>query len=93
MKLDDSIIDQFDLEPEYDREPVNVMKVSELLEFLNESASRIVSKSRQYFNTIDADIQADCLDIVSIRLNDFAQGVIGCGQSHLHDGFCLAVHP
>ena len=30
MKLDDSIIDQFNLEPEDDREPVNVMKVPEL---------------------------------------------------------------
>ena len=76
MKLDDSIIDQFDLEPEDDREPVNVMKVSDLLVFLKESASRIVSKSKQYFSTVDADIQADCLDIVAIRLNDFAQAFI-----------------
>lgn len=45
MKLDDSIIDQFNLEPEDDREPVNVMRVSELLDFLKESATRIVSKS------------------------------------------------
>lgn len=64
MKLDDSIIDQFNLEPEDDREPVNVMRVSELLDFLKESATRIVSKSQQYFSTEDADIQADCLDIV-----------------------------
>ncbi len=76
MKLDDSIIDQFDLEPEDNREPVNVMKVSELLDFLKESASRIVSKSGQYFATLDADLQADCLDIVAIRLNDFAQAFI-----------------
>lgn len=76
MKLDDSIIDQFDLEPEDDREPVNVMRVSELLDFLKESATRIVSKSQQYFSTEDADIQADCLDIVAIRLNDFAQAFI-----------------
>ena len=60
MKLDDSIIDQFNLEPEDDREPVNVMKVPELLDFLKESASRIVSKSKQYFSTTDADIQANC---------------------------------
>ena len=76
MKLDDSIIDQFNLEPEDDREPVNVMRVSELLDFLKESATRIVSKSQQYFSTEDADIQADCLDIVAIRLNDFAQAFI-----------------
>ena len=60
MKLDDSIIDQFNLEPEDDREPVNVMRVSELLDFLKESATRIVSKSQHYFSTEDADIQADC---------------------------------
>ena len=76
MKLDDSIIDQFNLEPEDDREPVNVMRVSKLLDFLKESATRIVSKSQQYFSTEDADIQADCLDIVAIRLNDFAQAFI-----------------
>lgn len=74
--MDDSIIDQFNLEPEDDREPVNVMRVSELLDFLKESATRIVSKSQQYFSTEDADIQADCLDIVAIRLNDFAQAFI-----------------
>lgn len=67
MKLDDSIIDQFNLEPEDDREPVNVMRVSELLDFLKESATRIVSKSQQYFSTEDADIQA----VAELMLNMF----------------------
>ena len=34
MKLDDSIIDQFNLEPEDDREPVNVMGLAVILEFI-----------------------------------------------------------
>ena len=76
MKLDESILNQFDLDPNENREPVNVIKVSELLAFLKESSSRIVSKSEQYFKTTDADIKADCLDIVAMRLNDFAQAFI-----------------
>ncbi len=76
MKLDESILNQFDLDPNENREPVNVIKVSELLTFLKESSSRIVSKSEQYFKTTDADIKADCLDIVAMRLNDFAQAFI-----------------
>jgi hypothetical protein len=76
MKLDESIIDQFDLNPNDSREPVNVMKVSELLEFLQESADRIEAKSELYFKVDDADVQADCLDIVAIRLNDFVQAFI-----------------
>ena len=73
MKLDDSILNEFNLEPNDDREPVNVMKVSELLEFMKESSDRLIQKSRQYFSTDDADIQLDCLDIVAMRLNDFVQ--------------------
>ena len=73
MKLDESIINQFDLEPNHVSEPVNVMKASEVLNFMKESADRIVAKSKIYFDSSDADIQADCLDIVSVRLNDFAQ--------------------
>ena len=76
MRLDESIIEQFDLNTDADREPVNVIKVSELLDFLKQSAFRIQSKSELYFKTTDADIQADCLDIVAVRLNDFAQAFI-----------------
>lgn len=73
MKLDENIINQFNLEPNHVSEPVNVMKVSEVLDFVKESADRIVTKSKIYFDSSDADVQADCLDIVSVRLNDFAQ--------------------
>jgi hypothetical protein len=48
-------------------------KVSEVLDFIKESVDRIVAKSKIYFDSSDADIQADCLDIVSVRLDDFAQ--------------------
>lgn len=46
MKLDESIIDQFDLNLCDEREPVNVIKVSELIIFLEESANRIVNKNK-----------------------------------------------
>ena len=73
MKLDESILEQFDLDPSEDREPVSVMRVSEMLDILKENADRIIRKSTQYFNSNDIDLQVDCIDIVSIRLNDFVQ--------------------
>lgn len=76
MKLDESIISQYNLDPNYKREPVSTMKVSDLLCFIKESADRIVQKSNLYIKSSDADIQADCLDIVAMRLNDFVQALI-----------------
>ena len=76
MKLDNSILNQFNLNPKEEREPVSVLRISELLDFMKESASRIKTKSEQYFKTDDADIQVDCMDIVAIRLNDFVQAFI-----------------
>ncbi|MBE5844197.1 MAG: hypothetical protein E7302_08455 [Butyrivibrio sp.] len=76
MKLDDSILNQFNLDPKEEREPVSVLRISELLDFMKESALRIKNKSEQYFKTEDADIQVDCMDIVAIRLNDFVQAFI-----------------
>ena len=73
MKLDESILDQFDLNPQVEREPVNVMKISELLDFLKESSGRLIKKSKLFFTSEDADIQLDCMDVVATRLNDFAQ--------------------
>lgn len=34
---------------------------------------RIVQKSKQYIKKDDADIQMDCIDIVTAKLNDFTQ--------------------
>ncbi|MBE5829958.1 MAG: hypothetical protein E7305_10965 [Butyrivibrio sp.] len=76
MKLDESILDHFDLNPENNREPVNIMRASEVLDRLQESASRIVAKSELFFKTDDVDQQADCIDIVKTRLNDFVQSFI-----------------
>ena len=76
MRLDESIIDQFDLDPNDSREPVNIMKVSELLDFMKDSSRRIQIKSDLYFKSEDADEQADCIDIVTARLNDFVQAFI-----------------
>ncbi len=55
MKLDESIINQFNLNPNESREPVNTMKVADLLDFIKESSVRIVNKSELYIKTEDAD--------------------------------------
>ena len=76
MKLDENIISQFNLDPNENREPVNTMKVADLLRFIKESADRIVQKSDLYVKSSDVDVQTDCLDIVAMRLNDFVQSLI-----------------
>lgn len=73
MKLSKEILDQFDLEPVEEREPVNVMKIRDMLDFLEYNATRIVQKSNLYQSTDDPNLQIDCLDIVTAKLNDFAQ--------------------
>ena len=73
MKFNEDILKEFDLEPEEEKEPVNVMKISEMLQFLRLCAERIVQKSEKFVKTCDADEQLDCIDIVTAKLNDFVQ--------------------
>ena len=73
MKFSEDILRNFDLQPEEDRIPVNVMQVRDMLLFLKECADRIVKKCRMYCGTDDADLQLDCIDIVTVKLNDFTQ--------------------
>ena len=73
MKFSEDILNQLNLQPMKQKEPVNVMQVHELLEFLKMSAERIHSKSELYCKETDPDIQLDCMDIVSAKLNDFSQ--------------------
>lgn len=73
MKFNEEILKAFDLEPAKDKEPVNVMQISDMLIFLQSCAERIDNKSRLYRNTSDSEIQLDCLDIVTAKLNDFTQ--------------------
>lgn len=73
MKFTEDILKIFNLDEEIDRIPVNVMKMGDALQFLNSCAERIVLKSKLYAETKDADIQMDCLDIVTVKLNDFSQ--------------------
>lgn len=73
MKFSEDILKQFDLEADEEREPVNVMKVSEMLNFMKLCAERIVDKSKKYASCNDAEIQMDCMDIVTAKLNDFVQ--------------------
>jgi len=73
MKFSEDILKAFDLELEEAREPVNVMQIREMLEFMKICAERIDQKSRYYRNCDDADTQMDCIDIVTAKLNDFTQ--------------------
>lgn len=73
MKFGEDVLKSLNLEMQEEREPVNVMKVSEVLLFLKTCAERIALKSRQYSQEEDADICVDCMDIVTARLNDFTQ--------------------
>lgn len=73
MRFSEDILRQFDLEPEEEREPVNVMQIREMLEFMRQCAERIKNKSRKYMECEDEEIREDCIDIVTARLNDFTQ--------------------
>lgn len=73
MKFSEELLKEFDLEPESEKEPVNVMQVKEILQFLKTCAERIERKSNLYTGSDDADEQMDCIDIVTVKLNDFAQ--------------------
>ena len=73
MKFSEDIIKGFNLEPVEEKEPVNVMRIEDMLQFMKSCAERIVQKSEQYIKTDDADIQMDCIYIVTAKLNDFTQ--------------------
>ncbi|WP_027643856.1 hypothetical protein [Enterocloster clostridioformis] len=55
MKFSEDIIKGFNLEPLEEKEPVNVMQVEDMLQFMKSCAERIVQKSEQYINTDDVD--------------------------------------
>lgn len=73
MKFNEDILKEFNLAPEEEKEPVNIMQISEMLQFMKVCADRIVQKSEKYVKTYDADEQLDCIDIVTAKLNDFVQ--------------------
>ena len=73
MKFSEDILKQFDLEREEEKEPVNVMRISEMLDFMKLCAERIHHKSKRYMECSDAETKMDCMDIVTAKLNDFTQ--------------------
>lgn len=73
MKFNEDILKELGMEPDKEKEPVNVMRISEMLEFMEQCAERIASKSKKYIECEDVEIQMDCIDIVTARLNDFTQ--------------------
>lgn len=50
MKFSEDILKQFDLEREEEKEPVNVMRISEMLDFMKLCAERIHHKSKRYWS-------------------------------------------
>lgn len=73
MKFSEDVLKTLNLEQQEEREPVNVMQVADMLLFMKTCAERIVQKSRHYMDTVDAEVQMDCMDIVTAKLNDYAQ--------------------
>lgn len=73
MKFSEDIIKGFNLESLEEKEPVNIMQVEDMLQFMRNCADRIAQKSEWYIKTNDAEIQMDCIDIVTAKLNDFTQ--------------------
>ncbi len=73
MKFSEDVIKQLGFEPDEEKEPVNVMQIGEMLQFMKQCAERIADKSQKYVSSSDAEIQMDCIDIVTARLNDFTQ--------------------
>lgn len=73
MKFSEEILKEFNISPQIEKEPVNIMQICEMLQFIKVCAERINTKSTTYANTLDADVQLDCMDIVTVKLNDFVQ--------------------
>lgn len=73
MKFSEEILKEFKIEPKAEKEPINIMQVGEVLNFLNKCAERIVLKSNLFVTTQAVDVEADCIDIVTAKLNDFSQ--------------------
>ncbi|MBQ9991250.1 MAG: hypothetical protein IJP31_09995 [Lachnospiraceae bacterium] len=73
MKFSEDILKKFNLAPEEEKEPVNIMQISEMLQLLKICAERIIQKSEKYMESTNADEQLDCMDIVTVKLNDFTQ--------------------
>ena len=73
MKFSEEILKEFNISSQIQKEPVNVMQISEMLQFIKVCAERIDLKSKTYVNTLEADVQLDCIDIVTVKLNDFVQ--------------------
>ncbi len=73
MKFNEELLEKFDLKLQKQPQPVTVMRIGEMLEFLKACAERIVKKSKIFRQTKDVDTQMDCMDIVTAKLNDFVQ--------------------
>lgn len=73
MKFNEELLEAFNLEPVQEKEPVNVMQVKDMLDFMKKCSERIDQKSKRYLGALNAEDQMDCMDIVTAKINDFAQ--------------------
>ena len=73
MKINEDIIKSLDLEQPVQKEIVSAMKCTDVLALLNKITQRMIDKSKLYSEKNNVDIQLDCMDIVTAKLNDFLQ--------------------
>lgn len=73
MKFNEELLKKLNISPITKKEPVNVIQIKEALNFMEQCAKRIKEKSDCYTKAIDANIELDCIDIVTSKLNDFVQ--------------------
>lgn len=73
MKFSEELLKKLNISPVIKKEPVNVIKVKEALAFMEQCAQRIKEKSYVYTKASNADIELDCIDIVTAKLNEFTQ--------------------
>ena len=61
VKFSEEILKQLGLESVEKKEPVNVMRVSEMSRFMKPCAERIANKSRKYIECSDVETKMDCI--------------------------------
>ena len=61
VKFSEEILKQLGLESVEKKEPVNVMRVSEMSRFMKPCAERIANKSRKYIECSDEETKMDCI--------------------------------
>ena len=73
INIDESILEQFNLQPKAPEIQVNGMKLSEIIKYMERVSEKLIDKKDLYLNTDDESVKEDCIDIASEKLNQFTQ--------------------